>query len=566
MNFVNTFATGFTVRSLCSVPVILIAILWAIINNLGDAVHNTTQGPVQRVIVVAAAVLIQFGLTWLLAHLIPKHLDARWRAGLLLTLFLFASLLRGFLVAFTISLLGEQSNIVLAPRLFGAVVQSLEIALFALAYGLLIDIATSRQALTETEHRLTSLANEVEVASQAESVKLIEQVRMQLRRSLNWTESTTPADMVHILDQSIDDMVRPLSQKLRIDAVEHKVVKIPAGAAHIDWRSTWASTFAGDSTQFGITWVLLAITVANPAITLFGTLSGLAYSLIISGTMTLGLWCGIRITYLPLRRYRMVFAIVLSSIFGDLALWFTLPRDIVAGYMFITPFAVSLTTLVPAITVNALRQSREILERLETRNAQLAWNIARNSEKTRQRRSTIAAALHGTVQAALAASSLRLQIAIRDGADIELAAAQARDAATKAIAFEVLDQDSRRTLLERIDELRDSWADLIEVRTDIPFLTIDSDPICSRLIAELAAEGVLNAVKHAQASWVRIECSEPHDRIVTLTVSNPVEAESTAGPDGGGTKLLEGAALRWDRTVTDRIVTVTAELPWESQH
>lgn len=562
----NTFAIGFTLRSLCSVPVVLIAILWAIVTNFGDAVHNGTQRPLQRLIVVTAAVLIQFGLTWLFAHLIPSRVDARLRAGLILVMFLLASLIRAFLIAFTLALFNEQNSIVLTPRLYGAIAQSLEISAFTVAYGLLLDAATKRQALKATEHRLSSLANETQSASQVESAKLIERVRAQLRRSLTFTESIAPIDLVHMLNQSIEDMVRPLSRALRIDASEHTVADTPANAARIDWRSSWTNTLAGDSIQIGITWALFTVTVLTPTVTLFGGSLGLAWSLFISSIMSIGLWLGMRVTQRNspfLRRWRTLFAMAFSSAVGGLTLWFVFPRELVLSYILITPIAVSISTLVPALTTSALRQSHEISERLETRNTQLAWTIARNTEKTRQRRSIIAAALHGTVQAALAASSLRLQIALRDGTDIESAAAQARDNAQKAIDFNVLDSDTERPLAEKIHELRDSWADLIEVRASIPFSAIDADPICSRLIAELATEGVLNAVKHAQANWVSIECSMPHDRTVTLTISNPIVAESTTGPGGGGTKLLEGAAIRWDRSIDEQLLTLSAALPWE---
>lgn len=557
----NTFARAFTVRSVVAWPTILVAVIWSIVANLGDSSYNGTQFPLQRGLIVALFVLSQFGLTWLADFVLLRHFGTRTRALGLFVTFIAAGWLRGVGIALAMFAIGASPEVMLAGRIIAASIQTFEISLLALAYGVLIFNARQLRELSTASAQLTLLAEQAAAVREADDVALIEQVRAQLRKSLNWADDATPDDVLATLHRSIDELVRPLSRALTKDA--HHVEPMPAQELRVDWRTVWRNALDSDQLRLGWAIGVLVFILAVPSASVFG-----AWGIALAVAMAVVLWATMSVTrwavrFAPmLRRKASPIVLITGSLAVMSMFWMIYPSQLRLTYVIITPFTLSLATLVPTLMTLALAQATEIASRLENENQRLRWSIARTNEITRQRRATVSSALHGSVQAALASTYLRLQIALRDGADPSVALASARADSERAVTLAVEIGQGVPSTDETLNEIALGWAGVTELRTDVTSATIDADPIAAQLLADLVTESVLNAVKHAGAAWVEISAKVNADQL-ELLVRNPAIQPLIPGEPGGGTRLLERSTIAWSRHNGEGITSLTASIPYE---
>ena len=556
----NLFARAFTVRSVVAWPTLIVAVSWAIVANLGDSAYNGMKFPIQRALLVAGLVCMQFGLTWLIDRMLLLRLNDRARAIGLLAAFCVAGWLRGAGVALMMFVIGATPDLMLSGRMIAATIQTLEIALFAFAYGALLTNARQLRELRGVRERLGQLAEQASAVRAADDVALVSQVRSQLRNRLNWADDATPHDILDTLNRAIDELVRPLSRALSVP------VAIPEppeqGNARVDWRSVWRDACDSDQLRLGWAFAVLLLVIAVPTVSLFGAW-GPALALAIVCVM----WLAMAATRIAaradpsVRRIASPLVLLVGSLVVMVAFWLVFPHEVRVSYVIITPFTVSLATLVPSIMAIALARSADLTRLLEQENERLRWSIARTNEITRQRRETVATALHGSVQAALAAAHLRLQLALRDGFDSVLALAQARADAERAVILAVdLSQPVTGTVA-RLAELQSGWAGVTDLSVDVAADVLDADPVAARLVTDLFTEAVLNAVKHAEADWVECSVKGVGDTL-TLSVRNPGTGVAVATTPGGGTRLLERSTISWELTHTDGVTTLSARLPF----
>lgn len=557
----NSFARGFTIHSVWSWPTITLAVIWAAMLNLGDSAVNGLQSPIIRVVSVATFVLAQFLFTWLVDRLLLRRLRPTMRAAILLVTLLGFGAARGAAVSLMMEVVAGTPSSGTPGRMVAAMIQTSEIALFAFAYGLLLATARQRAELVATRNRLSALAERAKVTQKADDAALIERVRVQLRAGLSWTPESSASDVLRVLNRSIEEIVRPLSHSLRKPPEELLADEHPP-RTRVNWASAWRETLRGNQLRLGWTTALLWTMVMFPCIVLFGPLGFL-----IAGGMA-GSVSAVTVMVRQLaRRIRLVeststlFALVGGALAMAGLFWFLFPANIRISYVVISIPVVTLTVIVPALITVALQQSEEITEQLKLENSRLTWAIARSNELSRQRRAALSAALHGSVQSALAAAHLRLQIAIRDDSDAEAAAVAAKVEAERAVALGVEPLESR-PIADQCMQLTAAWAGAVEVHCEVPN-EIDADQVTAQLIAEIMTEGVLNAVKHANASWVHIR-AEINGDFVTLSIENPGDLARKDEP-GGGTRLLETSAISWSLQSMNQTTRLSALLPYEGK-
>lgn len=557
----NTFARAFTVRSVVAWPTIAVAVVWAIVANLGDSAYNGMSFPLQRALVVSGLVLLQFGLTWLIDRTLLRRLSSRPRAIALLTTFVLTGWIRGTGIAVLMFAIGASPDLMVAGRIIAATIQTLEISLLALAYGALMLNARQLRELAATSAQLAALAEQADAVREADDSALIERVRNQLKASLRWASDATPDEVLSTLNRSIEELVRPLSRALTEDV---SVSEAPSPSrVRVDWRSIWRSTLDSDQLRLGWAVAVLLFVLTVPNVSVFG-----AWGFAIAVGMSAALWLVMAATrwvvrFAPtLRLLASPIVLLTGSLTVMSMFWLVFPAQFRLTYVIITPFTLSLATLVPTLMSISLAQSAELADRVSHENERLRWSIARTNEITRQRRAAVASALHGSVQAALASAHLRLQIALRDGVDASDALAQARADAERAVTLAVDLKNSVQPTYATLRELTSGWAGVTELRFDVATDAIDADPVAARLVADVFSESVLNAVKHASAAWVELSATvgEPS---IELIVRNPSSQVAAAGQPGGGTLLLERSTIVWSRTSDDGVTTLLASIPYD---
>lgn len=222
--------------------------------------------------------------------------------------------------------------------------------------------------------------------------------------------------------------------------------------------------------------------------------------------------------------------------------------------------------LVPVALRVSIEDARQTAAELKKENDELRWELARSNEVSQQQNRVIAAALHGRLQAALAAAAFRLQIAMSDGVEPEQAQQAARLEAEKAIAFDVDVKEAPRPLIETTAEITELWrgvCDIELVSTDAELLRVDKDPVCSRLCAELVIELCTNAIKHGKASQIDMSITQADDRLVTIEISNNGSGLDAISA-GYGTQLLNQSCFDWSQESNGGITTVRAQVPFVS--
>lgn len=160
-------------------------------------------------------------------------------------------------------------------------------------------------------------------------------------------------------------------------------------------------------------------------------------------------------------------------------------------------------------------------------------------------RRRIASILHGSVQAALYASAIRL-------AKVEAPTQDEIESVQHDIAAAISKLESgegAETFVDVLHQIRDVWEGAVEI--ELPEITpeilaqLESNQVASACAAEVVREAVSNAVKHGKAEHVVIALEPTSPHLLGITVTNdgqPLPAEIEAGY---GSTILDEVAFTW---------------------
>lgn len=217
-----------------------------------------------------------------------------------------------------------------------------------------------------------------------------------------------------------------------------------------------------------------------------------------------------------------------------------------------------------AIAAAARDQELELDAALAAATADLRWTLARTRERYRQQECALARALHGRLQAALAAAFLRLDRAVAQGADDDVFREALQSEVLQAV-YDLDAVDSHPGPIERVLELTISnWSDAVQFDVSLEPRARDAlvrDPLCARSVNELIPELVFNSVRHASATSVEIRLEAADDRTLCLSVIDNGSGEVGQTRYGLGSALLDEASITWTRTRRGAGTTTTCLLP-----
>lgn len=218
-----------------------------------------------------------------------------------------------------------------------------------------------------------------------------------------------------------------------------------------------------------------------------------------------------------------------------------------------------------AIAEAARDQDGQLEVELKATTADLRWTLARTRERYRQQESALARALHGRLQASLAAAFLRLDRAVAQGADDEILMDSLRADVFRSVA----ELDAGHTDPEPIDMVvaltQSNWSGAVQIDFSCDPRArefLESDPLCARSINELIPELVFNSVKHGSATSIEINLEVADYRTLNLSVIDNGTNDLIATRYGLGSTLLEEASITWSRIRRDDRTTTTCTLPY----
>lgn len=232
-----------------------------------------------------------------------------------------------------------------------------------------------------------------------------------------------------------------------------------------------------------------------------------------------------------------------------------LPQRAVAqavGFFIVTMlvlFGLGVTRLQQEKTVIELEQVIEDLRLLNTKLRQRVWLSQR----------TLATELHGSVQAALNASAMRLA-AIEDPTpeDLERVRADIDQALSKLGREDYLSGESFEDLLEQICELWDSTCQINYRISEDAAELIQSSSATAYCTLEVIREAITNAIKHGQPKNIEVSIERELD-LITLEISN--DGLSIGQTQAGfGSQIFEELTLSY-KLKTQTPVTFEARIP-----
>ncbi len=371
---------------------------------------------------------------------------------------------------------------------------------------------------------------------------VVEEVKTQLQ--------TAPNEISNRLRDVVETVVRPLSHDIgKGSKVDDEVLVISSRAAMANTKSRFPSRLSAGAmivpelTFFATASIAITANFINfpnailPATFISLVAVYLGYK--IAQKLFIKLWVpfafALLISLLVAAGVALFTGFVLS-LFGlvlkqQLLLQFILSQEILTLLTFYMQF---LRTQRRDAEVEMTR----VVSDLAILNSQLRQEVWLNRRR-------IASILHGSVQAALYASAIKLA-KVENPTPAEIEDVQ-QDIAAAISKLE--SGDGAETFTDVLEQIREVWEGAVEV--ELPTISpeivaqLEANPVASACAAEVVREAVSNAVKHGKAEHVVIALEQTNPHLLGITVTNdgqPLPAEIEAGY---GSSILDEVAFTW---------------------
>lgn len=563
----KNIARYLTLKNVASGPVALIMSAWLVFANLVDSSTNGLGNIVERILIVMGTLSLFYLALWLCDVVIIRRIPQKnqW-----LALWIAIALLamgRGWLFAVIWQQLGYTQELALWSRSIAGLINLAVLMVFiTVAYGMLREAAQDRREVVASRARLIALRNDSVQNRAAQNEALLERVRSRLADALSLDLLDTPENTVNSLRSSIDEVIRPLTRTLA-QRSESTASVITPGRPRIAVAKYIRRLMDVHELQILPGVVLFTLLMLTPMVNVFGTTIGPLADLLLVSVLLITTWvlkwlavkCGDGVL-----SWSTPVVLLSSASLGVLVLISFIPTKLQSSFLVGTVGVYLFCVLVPVAVRIAIEDARNSAAELELENEELRWEIARSNEVSQQQNRVIATALHGRLQAALAAAAFRLQLAMNNGEDPALAQQAARNEAEKAIAFDVDVEEAPRPLVETTTEITELWQGVCDIELVSSYKEIsrvDEDAVCSRLCAELVIELCTNAIKHGKATRIEMSIAQSEERLITIKISNNGQGLDAISA-GYGTQLLNQSCFDWSQESKDDITTVRAKVPF----
>ena len=561
------FSRYLTTRNVLSWPVICITAVWLVFANLVDSSTNGLGNIGERVLIVLGTQAVFIAALFLCDLFFIRRVTERRRWLVLWVTIAVLAVGRGLLLAAVWVAFGFSQD--LAPwsrAIAGLTNLGLLMVFIAVAYGMLASAARQRRELHEAQVQLIELRQASVENRVAQNEALIEKVRTRMAEALAPELLDTPENTVLSIRASIDEVIRPLSHTLSQRPDEPDVM-LTSSRARIDLKRYLSRVVNIHELDQPPGLVLFFLLMLTPLVNVFGPI----WAPVIGVAMVCELfiltwflrWASLR-TLPRVALWASPVILVVSGLSVAVTFVSLMPIALQPSYVVGVVGVYFFCSLVPVALRIAVDEAHAAAEALERENADLRWSLVRSNEVAQQQNRVVAAALHGRLQAALAAAAFRLQIALRDGVNPADAQELARLEAEKAIVFDVDFDEAPRPVAETLAEISELWRGVCVIQCSANEGTIrdiEQDPVCARLCGELIIELCTNAIKHGKATYIEISVEPGGDRLIDVEIkNNGVDVAATR--EGYGTQLLNQSCIGWSQVRQSDMTSVRAQVPW----
>ncbi len=371
---------------------------------------------------------------------------------------------------------------------------------------------------------------------------VVDEVKSQLQSS--------PGELSHRLRDVVETVVRPLSHDIgKGSKVDDEVGVIANRAAFANAKSRFPSRLSAGAmivpelTGFATASIAIAANAINfPEQALLGSVISLA-----------SVYVGYKFFQKVLQQVwvHFVFALLISIVSAVAVALFTgymlslvnleLPLPLLLQFI-LSQIVLTLITFYMQFVRTQRRDAEvemtRVVSDLAILNSQLRQEVWLNRRR-------IASILHGSVQAALYASAIKLAKS-QQPTQTEIEDVQ-RDITAAINKLE--SGEGTENFVDVLRQIQEVWEGAVEV--ELPDITpqileqLDSNQVASACASEVVREAVSNAVKHGKAEHVVIALEQTNPHLLGITVTNdgqPLPAEIEAGY---GSTILDEVAFAW---------------------
>ena len=560
--------------ALLSAPVFFLSLLWPVIVQFGE---SNALGENSRDIAIRLALLfpiqvLMFAFPFLTWRWICPWVPSRNWTWLLLVSVIVGAAVRGIALGILLFLFGISESpefvfrIVASVGHMGVVTVILWI-LVSEVHGLQ---ARRRQLMADRDQLI-----DLQIAAQRDLEQLgdraAEEIRLSILQSLGGLQVSDSSELRERLRLTIDEVVRPLSHQLGAQSSAWAPTQPSTEKVRIDWPLAIREGL-NPARIHPVVLSLLLLWLGFPIhIFQFAPSIVLAYTFITLLAMP-AFWIARKVAIrASIRRgtgftsMSFIVAVVVGALLMGLAtltyMWDE-PQPFV--FVIVAPVLALLISSLIAVAEAARDQNLELEADLTATTADLRWALARAREQYRQRERGLAHALHGRIQASLAAAFLRLEHAVAQGAN--------DDAFLVSLQAEILEvlaeldfRDSAPDPIDKVIALTQSnWSGAVHIDFTVEphvkqALAIDS--LCARSVNDLIPELIFNSVRHGSATAIKVELEMADTRTLCLTVTDDGLNYKIETPYGLGSALLDDSSISWTRSRCGELTTTTCMLP-----
>lgn len=562
-------------EALLSLPVFAISFLWVALVQLGEwaALGDDPRNLIVRLASALAVQVLMFAFPFVTLRVIcPQLRKANWNWALLVALML-GAVVRGVTLGWLFALTGVTDSPEFAFRIAASISH---LAVITIILWFLVSevrgLHALRRQLIDERAQLLDLQEEAQRDLAQLGDRATEDIRHSVLARFGGIQATDSRTLLERLRITIDEVVRPLSHQLAAANSTWTPPEAPVRTMGVDWPLAIREGLDPVRIRPIIVPVLL-IWIGLPIhLFRFGPrlTAGLVATLIVTiPTFWLARKVAIRLTAGRDTRAKVV-GFVVAVLVGGLALGLTTllymqgqPQPFV--FVFVAPPLALLIAAPIAIAQAARDQDVALAADLRATTADLRWTLARTRERHRQQEGALARALHGRLQASLAAAFLRLDRAVARGADDDTLRTTLQTEVRQAI-IELDVISAPPDPFEKVVALtRRNWSGAVELDVALDQRTCDvlaGDPLCARSVNDLLPELVFNSIKHGTAQSITVQLEIADERTLRLTVTDDGGSDLIASRYGLGSALLDEASITWARTRQDGRTTTTCLLPF----
>lgn len=565
--------------ALLSVPVFGLSFLWVALVQIGEwaALGGGPGNLAVRLALLFALQVLMFTFPFLTLSAICPRVQPRYWTRLLVVSVIVGAAARGIAMGILFVVTGVTDS----PEFVFRIVASVShLALITILLWFLVSevrgLHALRRHLIAEREQLLELQQVAQRDLERLNDRAIDEVRRSILDSLGGLRIAGSAELRERLRITIDDVVRPLSHQLAATPSTWTPPTPPIEAIGVDWPLAVRQGL--DPSRIHPVIVPLLLVWLGIPIHLFQFGPRLTAGLVATLFVTIpAFWLARKVAiHLTEGRGTSTKAVgfVIAVLIGGLALGLaTLPYMQSQAQPFLFVVAAPLLNLLlcgPLAIAEAARdQDLELEMELRATTGDLRWALARARERHRQQEGALARALHGRLQASLAASFLRLDRAMAQGGDDE---ALVRTLQTDVLqSLSELDAiNSHPDPVEKVIELTQSnWSDSVHLDfslEDQARQALTGDPLCARSVNELIPELIFNSIRHGGADSIEIGLETADERTLRLSVIDNGVNDLVTSRYGLGSALLDEASISWTRTRNEGHTQTTCLLPVLMRH